>query len=68
MQVSSTRYASFLVRIWSERDRASAPPTEVWQGEVEHIQTSQRSTFDTLDELLALLHRRLEEADATEGG
>lgn len=62
--MNSTRYASFLVRMWCERDQASAPPTEVWQGEVEHIQTSQRWTFNTLDELLALLHRRLEEADA----
>jgi hypothetical protein len=50
--------------MWCERSQESAPPTEVWQGEVEHIQTSQRWTFDTLDELLALLHRRLEEADA----
>jgi hypothetical protein len=67
VQVSSTRYASFLVRMWCGRGQESAPPTEVWQGEVEHIQTSQRWTFQALEELVRLLRQQVEEADATEG-
>jgi hypothetical protein len=53
--------------MWCGRGQESAPPTEVWQGEVEHIQTSQRWTFQALEELVRLLRQQVEEADATEG-
>jgi hypothetical protein len=61
--VGSTRYASFLVRLWRNSEQEAARFTAAWQGEVEHIQTSQRLTFDGLEELLGLLHRQLEEAN-----
>jgi len=32
-----------------------------WQGEVEHIQSGQRWTFSTLDELLGFLRRQAED-------
>jgi hypothetical protein len=57
-------YASFLVRLWRE---AEPDPQEIaagWQGEVQHIQTSQRRAFSTLDELLGLMRQVTEEADA----
>lgn len=64
-------YASFLIRLWRE----ATPPLsgegeggEVsdWQGEVEHIQTGERWTFSTLDELLGFLRRQVKEAGALE--
>lgn len=64
--VGSTRYASFLVRLWRSDDEAAALPGEAWQGEAEHLQTRQRWTFETLDELLTVLHRELEEVGADE--
>jgi hypothetical protein len=38
-------------------------PTANWQGELEHFQASQRWTFSTWDQLLALLQQTTEEAD-----
>jgi hypothetical protein len=65
--VSSTRYASFLVRLWrTEPDADQA--TATWKGELEHIQTSRRFTFATLTELVHLLNRQLEEANLAEPG
>ena len=60
-----THYASFLVRLWRNGEPGQPPQAEDWQGEVEHIQSSQRRTFDTLDELLRLLRRQ---AGAVEEG
>lgn len=56
-------YTSFLIRLWREAG-ASAPATD-WHGEVEHIQTNQRWTFDSLDEVLNFLRRQ---AEGPEGG
>jgi hypothetical protein len=67
-QVSSPRYASFLVRVWCAQRQEAISSPEAWQGEVEHIQSSQRSTFHNLDELLSLLHQQLEEASSAERG
>jgi len=36
-----------------------------WQGEVEHIQSGQRRTFDTLDETLGFLRRQTVAPDET---
>lgn len=66
--VSSTLYASFLVRLWRKGGQPGELPRAPWQGEVEHIQTNRRWTFDTLDELLSFLHRQTEEADSAETG
>jgi hypothetical protein len=54
-------YASFLVRLWREGDPERGTPATDWQGEVEHIQTSQRWTFSTLDDLLDILRQSAEE-------
>ena len=56
-------YASFLVRLWRE---AEPTPQEVdadWQGEAEHIQTHQRWTFRTFEELLSFLRQSAEERE-----
>ena len=45
-------YASFLVRLWREAEPDPREMAADWQGEVQHIQTSQRRDFGTLDELL----------------
>jgi hypothetical protein len=64
--VTGTRYASFLLRLWrTERENTTASKSG-WQGEAEHIQTHQRWTFDSLEELLRLLHEQLEEERAGE--
>ena len=58
-------YASFLVRLWREAEPDPREMAADWQGEVQHIQTSQRQDFGTLDELLSLLRQVTDEADAT---
>ena len=57
-----TTYVSFLVRLWREGE-PEPEMTADWQGEVKHIQTSQRWMFSTLDELLGFLRRSAEEAE-----
>jgi hypothetical protein len=60
----SRAYASYLVRLWREDDPERQDRATLCQGEVAHIQTSQRWTFGSLDELLSLLRRQMEEASA----
>jgi hypothetical protein len=61
--IGGTQYASFLLRLWrSDAPEGTAPPKPGWQGEVEHLQTRQRWTFGSLEELLRMLHHQLEEA------
>jgi hypothetical protein len=50
-------YMSFLVRLWREPSQESAVPPAGWNSEVECIQTGQRWTYSTLDELLDFLRR-----------
>ncbi len=58
-----TMYASFLIRLWSSRE-VPLPSEGEWQGELQHIQSGQRWTFATFDELLTLLYLHAE-ASAT---
>jgi len=61
----SIQYASFLIRLWRE---AAADPAEVtadWHSEVEHIQTGERWSFDTLDAMLGFLRRGTENPEIT---
>ena len=60
--VSSTQHASFLVRLWREGEQQGEPSKAPWQGEVGHIQTTQRGTFDTLEELVSFLCQQAEGA------
>jgi hypothetical protein len=48
-------YASFLVRLWRERNPDEPEPDAAWCSEVEHIQSGQHWAFVTLDELLDFL-------------
>jgi hypothetical protein len=54
-----TTYVSFLIRLWREKSLERPEEVTDWQGEVEHIQTGRRWTFDTLDELLEFLRRQV---------
>ena len=58
-------YASFLVRLWREAEPDPREMAADWQGEVQHIQTSQRRDFATLDELFGLLRRQVEDPDGS---
>ena len=57
-------YASFLVRVWREAEPDPQEMADGWQGEVQHIQTSQRHAFSTLDELLGVLRQMTDKEDA----
>jgi hypothetical protein len=53
-------YVSFLVRLWREPSQETPAPPADWHCEAECIQTGQRWTFTTLEELLDLLLRWME--------
>lgn len=53
----SLEYASFLIRLWREVDQDPSVARCGWHSEVEHIQTGERWSFDTLEALLDFLHR-----------
>lgn len=61
MMPTRPTYASFLVRLWREGDPERGIPAADWQGEVQHIQTGQRCSFATLEELLGFLRQATEE-------
>jgi hypothetical protein len=54
---ASIEYASFLIRLWREERADRSAVAADWQSEVEHIQTGERWTFDTLNELLTFLRQ-----------
>ena len=58
-------YASYFVRLWHESETEPAEVTADWQGEVHHIQSDQRWSFSTLDELLRLLRQQVEDLDGS---
>lgn len=56
-------YQSFLVRIW--RERSQTHPAKVigrWEGEIEHIQTGKRWSFESVERLFAFLRQHMEKA------
>lgn len=53
-----TTYASFLVRLWRQKLPELPGENAGCQGEVEHIQSGRLDRFDTLDELLDILHQQ----------
>lgn len=57
-------YISFLVRLWREPGQQTPAPPRDWQGEIECIQTGQRWTFATLEELLGFLRSWGEQPEA----
>jgi hypothetical protein len=60
-------YISFLVRLWQEAGQGRLVPPRDWQGEIECIQTGQRRTFATLEELLGFLRRLGEQPETWHG-
>ena len=48
-------YASFLIRMSREVDPAAPDAVAQWHGEIEHIQSGRRWSFDMLDEIPELL-------------
>jgi hypothetical protein len=51
-------YASFLLRLWSESSLPASAPAPDWHAEIEHIQSGERWTFDSLEELLEFLQQQ----------
>jgi hypothetical protein len=49
------------LRLWRTDEPETTRPGPGWQGEVEHLQTRQRWSFHSLDELLRSLLDQLEE-------
>ena len=55
-------YMSFLIRLWQEEKEPGVPESiDDWQGEIEHIQTGQRWTFDSLEALLEFVRQQTED-------
>ena len=59
--ITPKTYISFVVRMWRDKTDPSAKAGIDWRSEVEHIQSGQRWTFDTLDELLDFLRQWTED-------
>lgn len=53
------QYASFLIRLWRETTVACDVSRD-WHSQVEHVQTGERWTFQTLDELLEFLRQEVD--------
>jgi hypothetical protein len=51
-------YASFLIRLWRESGGDAEAPPAGWQSEIEHIQTGERWSFNSLEQLLDFLRRQ----------
>ena len=60
----SLQYASFLVRMWRQTCTNRTTENADWQCEVEHIQSGERWSFHTMNELLAFLRQQAEEGNA----
>ena len=58
-------YVSFLVRLWREVNVSSKAPAPDWHSEVEVIQTGQRWTFNSIDELLQFLRQQAIDLDTS---
>ncbi len=58
------QYASFLIRVWQENKPGETSPGADWHAEVEHIQSRQHWTFQTVGELLSFLHQQAESISA----
>ncbi len=53
-------YVSFLVRLWRENSLEPGAPAPDWQAELQHIQSGQRWTFHSLDDLFAFVLQQAE--------
>jgi hypothetical protein len=55
----SIQYASLLIRLWREGNPERASTSINWHSEVEHLQTGDCWSFQTLDELLGFLREEV---------
>jgi hypothetical protein len=53
-------YASFLIRLWRKNSGANSDEPLDWSSEVEHVQSGERWTFESLSDLLGFLRRETE--------
>ena len=53
-------YASFLIRLWRQTGPLKDHGPREWQSEVEHIQSGQRWSFNTIDGLLDFMRQQAE--------
>jgi hypothetical protein len=60
----SIRKATFIVRLWTDRD---PPDDNTWRGTAEHIGKCQSSNFETLDEFIDWLRQELAETEEKPG-
>jgi hypothetical protein len=54
-------YASYLIRLWREQKPQAVKLPSTWQVDVEHIQSGQRWSFVTFEELILFLRQQAEE-------
>jgi hypothetical protein len=52
------KYGSFLVRLWRQTVQNGLHIPNGWRSEVEHIQSGNTWSFDTLEELDEFLHQQ----------
>lgn len=57
-------YASYLIRMWSVHGEGAAIHDSGWHAQVEHIQTGERWSYTSVDDMLCFLGAR---AKATGG-
>lgn len=60
------QYASFLVRLWRATGEDTTQAPTGWQSEVEHIQSGQRWTFQSLEDLQEFLRQETEHPEILE--
>jgi hypothetical protein len=57
MMAETGAYASYLVRIWQEPERADAPEATGWAAEVESIQSGDSWHFADVSSLITFIER-----------
>ena len=60
------KYHSYLVRMWLAKPAVDGGEPPTWQGEVVHIQSGDKYSFQEIDHLLQYLHSQLEGEDNTD--
>jgi len=56
----TSMYISYLVRIWQDEPAGGEGEPPAWQGEVLHIQSGSKVSFEDLDHLLRYLQEQLD--------
>ena len=56
-------YASYLVRLWQEQQAGGEGKSPAWQGEVLHIQSGSKVSFQDMGQLCRYLQEQLDGED-----